>query len=390
MKIYNVTEYGVTANAEYLQTDALQAIFDLCRDGGGKIIFPAGTYRTAGLYMHSDTTVYLESGAVIEGSDNCEDYRVFPFPEGVEDYSDMLLLLQYYGKPWDEYRRSIISAYGEHNLSIIGEEGSVIDGVHCFDPNCEEGYRGPHMIYFTNCDNITLHGYTARYAGNFMHQLDKCNHTTMTNVTCIGGSDGIHLHYCDDTLIDGCVFHTGDDCIAGIYVTNLRVRRCELNTSCDVFRIGGVHTLVEDCHIHGPGIWPHRKTIVRGKNDELPQNEGRHNTICVMIYFASINNPDPEPSHDIVFKNCKIEGVDTFLHYIHKDLLSAGTYLKEVRLENVTFRGLNAPCPTLAPEEDPLHVYLKNVSVDFRENAANPAGLFDGKDPGTHIHTETL
>ena len=84
------------------------------------------------------------------------------------------------------------------------------------------------------------------------------------------------------------------------------------------------------------------------------------------------------------------EGVDTFLHYIHKDLLSAGTYLKEVRLENVTFRGLNAPCPTLAPEDDPLHVYLKNVSVDFRENAANPAGLFDGKDPGTHIHTETL
>jgi hypothetical protein len=246
------------------------------------------------------------------------------------------------------------------------------------------------MIYFTNCDNITLHGYTARYAGNFMHQLDKCSHITMTNVTCIGGSDGIHLHYCDDTLIDGCIFHTGDDCIAGIYVTNLRVRRCELNTSCDVFRIGGVHILVEDCHIHGPGIWPHRKTVVRGKNDELPQNEGRHNTICVMIYFASINNPDPEPSHDIVFKNCKIEGVDTFLHYIHKDLLSAGTYLKEVRLENVTFRGLNAPCPTLAPEDDPLHVYLKNVSVDFRENAANPAGLFDGKDPGTHIHTETL
>ena len=385
MKIYNILEYGITADNPALQTAEIQAVLDLCRDGGGKVIFPAGTYRVAGLYMHSDTTSYLESGAVIEGSDDCNDYAIFPFPDGVEDYSDMLLLRRYYGKPWDAYRRAIISAYGEKNLTIIGEEGSVIDGVHCYDPDGEEGYRGPHMIYFTNCDNIILHGYTARYAGNFMHQLDKCNHTTMTKVTCIGGSDGIHLHYCDDTLIDGCVFHTGDDCIAGIYVTNLRVRRCELNTSCDVFRIGGVHLLVEDCHIHGPGIWPHRKTVVRGKNDELPQNEGRHNTICVMIYFASIDTPDPESSHDIVFRNCKVDGVDTFLHYRHQDLLSAGTHLTEVVLDNVAFTDLDAPSNVHAPEDDPLVVRMKNVTASFRENAVNPAGVFDGIDAGTKI-----
>ena len=388
MKIYNILEHGVQADSAELQTAEIQAVLDLCKDGGGKVIFPAGTYRVAGLYMHSDTTIYLESGAVIEGSDECNDYEIFPFPNGVEDYSDMLLLRRYYGKPWDAYRRSIISAYGEHNLTIIGEDGSVIDGVHCYDPDGEEGYRGPHMIYFTNCDNITLHGYTARYAGNFMHQLDKCNHTTMTNVTCIGGSDGIHLHYCDDTLIDGCVFHTGDDCIAGIYVTNLRVRRCELNTSCDVFRIGGVHILVEDCHIHGPGIWPHRKTVVRGKNDELPQNEGRHNTICVMIYFASIDTPDPEPSHDIVFRNCRVDGVDTFLNYCHLDLLSAGTHLTEVVLDSVAFTGLNAPSYVISPEEEPLTVRMKNVTASFRENAACDAGVFDGRDPHTHIINE--
>ncbi len=385
MKIYNILDFGIIADSPALQTSEIQAVLDLCKNGGGKVIFPAGTYRVSGLYMHSDTTIYLESGAVIEGSDNCDDYAIFPFPDGVEDYSDMLLLRRYYGKPWDAYRRAIISAYGEHNLSIIGEEGSVIDGVHCYDPNGEEGYRGPHMIYFTNCDNITFHGYTARYAGNFMHQLDKCNHTTMTGVTCIGGSDGIHLHYCDDTLIDGCVFHTGDDCIAGIYVTNLRVRRCELNTSCDVFRIGGVHLLVEDCHIHGPGIWPHRMTVVRGKNDELPQNEGRHNTICVMIYFASIDTPDPEPSHDIVFRNCRVDGVDRFLIYNTDDLLEKGTLLSDVTLENMTFTDLNEPSYIRALPKAPLTVYMKNVTASFRENAANPAGVFDGQDPHTRL-----
>lgn len=376
MKIYNILEHGVSANSPALQTAEIQAVLDLCKDGGGKVIFPAGKYRVAGLYMHSDTTIYLESGAIIEGSDNCDDYAIFPFPEGVTDYSDMLLLLQYYGKPWDAYRRAIISAYGEHNLSIIGEEGSVIDGVHCYDPNGEEGYRGPHMIYFTNCDNITFHGYTAQFAGNFMHQLDKCNHTTMTNVTCIGGSDGIHLHYCDDTLIDGCVFQTGDDCIAGIYVTNLRVRRCELNTSCDVFRIGGVHILVEDCHIYGPGIWPHRMTVVRGRNDELPQNEGRHNTICVMIYFSSVDNPDPEPSRDIVFRNCRVDGVDTFLIYSPEDLLMKGTALTEVTVENTVFTGLLSPSYIVGDEQEPLTVYTKNVTVSYRDPDENKICLF--------------
>ncbi len=385
MKIYNILEHGVTADSPALQTADIQAVLDLCKNGGGKVIFPAGTYRVAGLYMHSDTTIYLESGARLVGSDNCDDYAIFPFPDGVEDYSDMLLLRRYYGKPWDAYRRSIISAYGEHNLAIIGEDGSVIDGVHCYDPDGEEGYRGPHMIYFTNCDNITFHGYTAQYAGNFMHQLDKCNHTTMTNVTCIGGSDGIHLHYCDDTLIDGCVFHTGDDCIAGIYVTNLRVRRCELNTSCDVFRIGGVHLLVEDCHIHGPGIWPHRKTVVRGRNNELPQNEGRHNTICVMIYFASIDTPDPESSHDIVFRNCRVDGVDRFLIYDTNDLLETGTLLSDVTLENTTFTELKEPSYIRALPEAPLTVRMKNVSASFREGAAENAHLFDVCDTNANL-----
>jgi hypothetical protein len=126
-------------------------------------------------------------------------------------------------------------------------------------------------------------------------------------------------------------------------------------------------------------------TVVRGKNDELPQNEGRHNTICLMVYFASIDNPDPEPSHDIVFKNCRVDGVDTFLHYRHKDLLSTGTHLTEIVLENVSFTNLDSPSYVYAPEEDPLYVRLSNVTATFRENATNPAGLFDGKDPGTHV-----
>ncbi len=45
------------------------------------------------------------------------------------------------------------------------------------------------------------------------------------------------------------MFKTGDDCIAGINVTNLTVRRCELNYSWSIFRLGGTHVLFTGTHL---------------------------------------------------------------------------------------------------------------------------------------------
>ena len=388
MEIYNIVEYGVQPNIEKLQTEQIQAVFDLCRDGGGTVIFPKGTYYCSGIYMYSDTTLYLECGTRLLGSEECDDYKIFPFPDGMQDRSDMEMIRAYYGKSWSEYRRAIITSYCEHNLTIIGEKDSVIDGQNCYDPNGEEHYRGPHGIYFSNCTNIHLHGYTIQHTGNFMHQLDLCKNITVTNVTCYNGSDAIHLHHCDCILIDDCKFHTGDDCIAGIYVTNLLVRNCDLNTSCDVFRIGGVHICIEDCYMHGPGIWPHRVTVVRGKHDELPQHEGRHNTVCVMIYFASLHYPDPEPSHDIVFRRCRIDGIDKFLIYDPHDLIQRGTNLTELTLEDIAFTELKEPSVVFVPEEDPLTVHMKNVTASFREGTVSGVGLFNNNEPNLRIIEE--
>ena len=393
---YRITDYGAVPGIDQLQTEEIQKVFDLCRENGGIVVIPAGRFRVGGLRMWSDTTLYLEKGAELVGSDICEDYAVFDVPEGVELRTDMELITQYYNnRPWKTYRRAILSVYGGTNISIIGEEGSLIDGDDCTDPQGEEGYRGPHGIFLTNVENITLEGYTIANCGNFMHQVDNCKNITMRHVRCVGGSDGIHLHHCVDTLIEDCVFHTGDDCVAGINMRNLTVRRCELNTSCDTFRAGGVHILVEDCRIWGPGIYPHRCTVVqnrgtelvRDKKNTLPRECGRHNLITVFIHFASTNFPNPEPFRDVVFKNCVIENADCFLSY-HADCgpLESGTHLTEITLENVAFTGLLGPSSVAASAEEPLTVRMKNVSVAARDGGTGV--LFDGTDPNTSVITE--
>lgn len=390
---YVVTDYGVQEGTKTLQTEALQSVLDLCRESGGTVVIPKGKFYTGGLRMWSDTTLYLESGACLTGSDYSEDYAVFEVPEGVELRTDMELITQYYdNRPWETYRRAIISVYGGKNISIIGEKGSLIDGNDCCDPQGEEGYRGPHGIFITNVENLTLQGYEIANCGNFMHQIDNCKNITMKNVTCTGGSDGVHLHHCDNTLIEDCVLHTGDDCIAGINMTNLTVRGCDLNTSCDVFRAGGTNVLVENCRMWGPGIYPHRMTVVQNRGTELvrdkantlPRECGRHNLINVWVHFASTNFPSVEPYHNIVFKNCKIENADHFLEYIaDHPPLQDGAHLSEMTLENVKFTGLLAPSIVRASAVEPLNITLKNVSVTSR--VGEKGSVFDGSDPNTKI-----
>lgn len=384
MNTYVITDYGVESSAAKLQTAQIQAVLDFCKEDGGTVVVPAGEFLVSSLWMWSNTTLLLKEGAHLLGSEDCNDYEIFPVPEGVEMCSDMELIPQQYVAPWEAYRRAMISSYGEHNLAIIGEgPDSIIDGQNCYDSDGEEGYRGPHGIYFTNCDNVNLRNYTCQHSGNFMHQLDKCNHVRMEQVQCYGGSDGIHLHCCIDTEIQDCIFLTGDDPIAGINVHNLTVRNCKINSSCNAFRIGGVDILVEDCHIYGPGYYPHRKTIVNSRYDILPREAGRHNMLALVDYFASYVYPD-EPSRNIVFRNCLIENLEHLLYYQPETaLLQKGTILKELILENVHFVGLNQSALTQVPADKPLYIKMRNVEVSFRENAKGNT-LLNENDPNTH------
>jgi hypothetical protein len=281
----------------------------------------------------------------------------------------MELITQYYGQPWETYRRAILSAYGEKNISIIGEPGSAIDGVNCYDPDGEEGYRGPHVIFLSCCENVHLEGYTARHSGNFLHEANNCKNLTMRRVTCLGGSDGIHLHCTENALIEDCLFKTGDDCIAGINIKDMLVRRCILNTSCNLFRMGGINIQVEDCYAYGPGYYPHRMTVVKGKDEELPREQGRHNTLCLVDYFASANYPY-QPS-DLHFKNCVFDNITSlFFYQSGRNFLQCGTAWGTLTLENVRFTDLKQAAVPLSDEKTPLQIILKDVSWTFHESVA--------------------
>jgi len=388
--VFDITAFGAKPDDNGLQNGPVQAALDACRDaGGGTVVIPAGNFLISGVRIWDNTTLKLLTGAVLTGSGNCGDYPVYDIPDGVTLRTDQEMFANHaFNKARPEYRRAMISAYGARNISIIGEPCSVIDGADCYDSNGEESFRGPHGIFLSNCKDITLRGYTIQNSGNFMHQLDKCENTEMSCVTALAGHDGIHLHCCTGMTIRDCVFKTGDDCIAGADVNGLTVSGCGLNTSCNVFRIGGVNIRIENCRIWGPGYYPHRLTVVKGRDNVLPRGEGRHNTLYFFEYFSSSIHPADCPTRGWAVENCSIEGIDRFLHYESgtEGSLHAGAPLTGMELRDLTIKDL-AGASVLSPNrENPLEIKISGVSVSYRDGRSGDGrALFEEDTPGLVI-----
>ena len=141
-------------------TSALQKAIDDCfLMGGGRIILEKGVYLIGGIRLRSNCSLYLKSGAIIKGSRNMEDYSILESetlePVNEEYKTDVLWTPAstrktnaHIVKAASSWNNALIRILDAHNVSVIGEEGSVIDGSDPYDPKGEEYYRGPHGIAY--------------------------------------------------------------------------------------------------------------------------------------------------------------------------------------------------------------------------------------------------
>ena len=346
MKTFNVTDYGVISDINKLQTEKVQAVLDMCKGDGGKVIFPKGEYRISSVYVHSNTIIYLESAAVIVGSDEISDYREFQIPANVQSRHDFIVLKPQIDK-WnikcEGYTRAMFTSINEKNISYIGEKDSLIDGVHCFNAKGDQDYRGPHTIWMTACENINISGIAVSRSGDFAFQTDNCKNIILDNITVTRGDDGIHLNCSENIVIKNSIFETGDDSIAGLNVLGLTVDNCYLSSACDIFRLGGKDILIKNCKAIGPCKYPHRVSTFKGKNFDLPDYLGRRNVNVFFCFFAS--DVFPMDSENVVIKDCEIDTVDRLVFDLNDfSCFQSGGILKDFTLENVTVKNLLNPC----------------------------------------------
>ncbi len=364
--IVSIADFGAVPDAG-LQTDQIQAAIDHCfLKGGGEVQVPRGLYRTGGVRLRSRVTLHLLEGAVLEASRDWRDYDILdrdtiePLPEGKK-----------YDRVRSRWNHGIIRACDAEDIAIIGETGSTIDGRDTYDPEGEEGYRGPHGINMFYCRNMTFRGYTLENTGNWAHCLYFCSNIDAKNLTVLGGHDGFHSRGGKNIDIEDCVFHTGDDCIAGCANINVTIRNCEMNTSCSDLRFGGTNVLVEHCKAWGPGIYGHRYTMTREEQAASAPITAfhRHNTLGFFTYLAEDVITTPCLPGNIIVRDCTVDNTDRFFqfNFSGSDKWQVGQPVKNVRFEDMKVTNIHMPIVAYSNDEVDTILEMRNMTYSMAE-----------------------
>ena len=388
-RIFKVTDFGAVSESKELQTQRIQSALDQCfLNGGGTVVVPKGVYLTGGLRIRSNSTLYLESGAILKGSRNPEDYfgyladKIEPLTENevtdkvwrrteldaVKDYT-------FLSRPGSRWNNALIKAVNAENVAIIGEENSFLDGSDCFDELGEENYRGPHCINMFNCKNVHLSGYSVKDSANWANALFYCENVVAENVSVYAGHDGIHITGCENVKINDCKFYTGDDCVAGFANTNVIVTGCILNSACSAMRFGGTNVFVKKCRIYGPCKYLFRGSLTdeEKRNGVKPELAGhRNNMLSVFTYYGDYSVDIPNQPSNIIISDCTVDGADKLLHYNYSgnEMWQLNKPLSNISFENIIATNLLIPSILYGDKEKKVSLNIKNCNFSIKNNIA--------------------
>lgn len=367
---YCVTDFGAVCN-EKVQTAAFQAAIDACFSaGGGEVTVPAGVYLLGSVRLRSRVTLHLLENAVLKGSRNPDDYEGFVNDtlEPLQDEEDVA-----YKSPLRHWCNALIRAFRAHDVAIVGERGSVIDGQNCYDENGEEQFRGPHAVGMFGCTNVELCGYTIQDSGNWANQLTRCRNIYAHEVTVKAGHDGIHCRSCENIVIEDCTLYTGDDCVAGFDNLNMTVLRCKLSSACSAFRLGGTDILIDRCQIIGPGKYGHRwkMSVERKRAGEPTDERDRHNTLTGFLYYCWGDFDLKKTPGNITVQNCEFTNVDSlFISEFERHIWCCNSGLRDITFRNCRINGVCEPMQLYADPAVPMTVRIEDSELTFRDGAA--------------------
>ena len=370
----SITEYGAKV-CDQLQTKQIQAAIDaVFLAGGGRVTVPTGIWRCGCIRLRSNVTLYLETGAIIEGSRNPEDYtgyindtvEPFDIPEAPDEKTCRSAY------PFSRWNNAVIRVLYAENVSIIGEKGSYINGMNCFDEIGEENYRGPHAINMWYCKNVYLEGYTIYNSSNWAHAIHNSEDITMKGVTVLGGHDGFDVRTCDRVLVEDCAFHTGDDGIAGFDNYDVTVRNCLFDCACSALRFGGTKVLVENCQGIGPTAYGFRGNLTdEEKRDGLLTGPHcHHRCLNLFLYYCDFRAEIRHTPGDITIRNCDFDYTENLfdLSFDGNHIWCCNRSLSSITFENCKLKGAIFPMHIHGDENEPLSITLKDCTVEVDEN----------------------
>ena len=240
----DASRYGLVADGETDNTGRLQAALSTC-PRGGTVYVPAGRYRTASLFLKSNTTLYLEKGAVLLGDNDRTHYPILPGVIPSENEVDEYYLTGWEGNPLNSFA-GLLNITQVHDVVVTGEgtlDCDAQNGDWWMNPKVKRIAWRPRAVAMVDSENVCLHGITVQNSYSwtihpiFVKHLDLLNFN-INNPYNAPNTDGIDPESCEYTRIIGVNIHVGDDCIA--MKASKVFLGMKLKKSCE-------HTVIRNC-----------------------------------------------------------------------------------------------------------------------------------------------
>lgn len=271
--VFDITNYGAERNSPNVCTRAIQSAIDACyKNGGGEVLIPVGVFISGTIHLKSNVELHLQSGAILRGSTNLNDYEAHT-PD----------------KPFLPNHFGLLFTQDAENVSITGEGQIDGNGDAFFDMtiakrldsattaytrqknnfrHVSEGLGdGPvtpkdrpyQMIVFSNCKRVTVKDVFITKSPFWCMHFADCEGVhvygiRLWNNMLAPNADGIDVTSCSNVIIDGCDIRAGDDALAIVgydhhfeipgfehikhISENIVISNCNLQSNSSGIRIG--------------------------------------------------------------------------------------------------------------------------------------------------------
>lgn len=400
--VFDVRDFGAAAVPGRVNTAAFQAAADACRSaGGGTVLVREGSYVTGTFFLYSNTTLFIDSTAVIESTRESERLqtalliaeraqnvvitgggticgngewfvfepklkpRLTPIPvshlplRGTENIKLPETTLRY------QYRRRIRFAEDKYNENI----GSTL--------------RPSYMVFLNRCENVRIENVILKDSMAWTLNLFACQNVLVKDVVIhnnrhVANTDGIDITGSSRVEINHCFISTADD---GIVVKNpaetqtdmsqIHVHDCQVITVMNSFKIGTEtrfdisEVLVENCRFFMPDLYPGTTSGIA-----IESADGSNVTDIV------VRNIDMDRVTCPIFVCLNMRNRNQIPYSPDKNSPYWGGSIRRVTLEHVTasnaevpsllFGSLHAEAGIRKPIED---ISLRHVQVVYTDNA---------------------
>ncbi|MEO6136457.1 MAG: glycosyl hydrolase family 28 protein [Ginsengibacter sp.] len=256
-KTFKITSYGAIPGGKIVNTKSIQAAIDAASEAnGGRVVFPKGIFLSGSVEMKSNVDLYFESGSVLLGSSNPNDYKAMnteglPSTPKKDDLSQLALILA--------RRVDNISLSGTGMIDGQGRELALnIDSLHHagikIDPNYStknmrpsETVR-PKLFRFSECDGVKITQLKIKNGACWGLSFELCSNLIIDKIALINraywNNDGMDITDCKNVRITNCDVNSADDGICmksyypGYFNDSIYIANCIIRSSASAIKFG--------------------------------------------------------------------------------------------------------------------------------------------------------